>query len=213
MSADSDFRSDNSILKKAAAGLGSDISILRAAVELVRVLNRTVDANLPQEIADIVKFHSAGAAAAAVASGWVPGFGGLAAVGINAGFIWTMYGRINSKIGLPFSENVVKSIATGIATNLAAGFTGSLVLSTLFSFIPGIGSVGASAIVGGTCYALTLASGFVYLKLLTKLFLSRQDPAHMDLDSLKDAASQVIASENIKDIISNAKAGYKPPSE
>ena len=212
MSTDSDFGSDNSILKKAAAGLGSDISILRAAVELVRVLNRTVDANLPQEIADIVKFHSVGAAAA-VASGWVPGFGGLAAVGINAGFIWTMYGRINSKIGLPFSENVVKSIATGIATNLAAGFTGSLVLSTLFSFIPGIGSVGASAIVGGTCYALTLASGFVYLKLLTKLFLSRQDPAQMDLDSLKDAASQVIASENIKDIISNAKAGYKPPSE
>ena len=199
MSTDSDF--------------GSDDFILQAAEGLVRVLNRTVDANLPQEIADIVKFHSAGAAAAAVASGWVPGFGGLAAVGINAGFIWTMYGRINSKIGLPFSENVVKSIATGIATNLAAGFTGSLVLSTLFSFIPGIGSVGASVIVGGTCYALTLASGFVYLKLLTKLFLSRQDPAQMDLDSLKDAASQVIASENIKDIISNAKAGYKPPSE
>jgi hypothetical protein len=55
-----------------------------------------------------------------VASGWVPGFGGLAAAGISARFIWTMYGRINSKIGLPFSENVVKSIATGIATNLAA---------------------------------------------------------------------------------------------
>jgi hypothetical protein len=105
MSTDSDFGSYN--------------FILQAAEGLVRVLNRTVDANLPQEIADIVKFHSAGAAA--VASGWVPGFGGLAAVGINAGFIWTMYGRINSKIGLPFSENVVKSIATGIATNLAAG--------------------------------------------------------------------------------------------
>jgi hypothetical protein len=56
-----------------------------------------------------------------VSSGWVPGFGGLAAAGISARFIWTMYGRINSKIGLPFSENVVKSIATGIATNLAAG--------------------------------------------------------------------------------------------
>jgi len=191
--------------------MSSNSHILRAATELVHALNKAVDENLPKEIAEIVKFHSAGAAAAGVASGWVPGFGGLAAAGISAGFIWTMYGRINSKIGLPLSENIVKSVGTGIATNLAAYFVGGLVVSTLLSFIPGVGSVGASIIVGGACYALTLASGFVYLKLLTNLFLSGQDPTKMDDASLKEAASRVASSENIKEVISDAKAEYKPP--
>jgi len=193
--------------------MSSDSPILFAATGLVNALNKTVDGNLPKEIADIVKLHSAGAAAAGVASGWIPGFGGLAAAGISAGFIWTMYGRVNSKIGLPLGNNIVKSVGTGVVTNLAAYFVGSLLVSAVFSFIPGIGSVGASVIVGGTCYALTLASGFVYLKLLTKLFLSGKDPTKMDEDSLKEAARDVAASENMKDVISGAKAEYKPPSE
>jgi uncharacterized protein (DUF697 family) len=194
-----------------ASHSSSDSHILHAAKELVHALNKTVDENLPKEIADIVKFHSAGAAAAGVASGWIPGFGGLAAAGISAGFIWTMYGRINSKIGLPLGDNILKSVGTGIATNLAAYFVGAIVVSTVFSFLPGVGSVGASAIAGGTCYALTLASGFVYLKLLTNLFLSGKDPTKMDETSLKEAANRVAASENIKEVISNAKADYKPP--
>lgn len=190
----------------------SDLSILKAAGELIRSLNRTVDKNLPQEIADIVKFHSAGAATAGVASGWIPGFGGLAAVGISVGFIWSMYGRINSRIGLPLGDNIVKSIGTGIATNLAASFVGGIFLSTLFSFIPGIGSVGASAVGGVVCYALTLASGFVYLKLLTSLFLSGQDPTKLDSTALKEAARRIASSENVKDVISGAKSDYKQQS-
>ena len=151
----------------------SDRHILHAAQKLVHALNKTLDENLPTEIAEIVKIHSAGAAAAGVAAGWIPGAGGLAAVGICAGFIWSMYGRINAKIGLPLTENVVKSLGTGIATNLAAYFVGGLITSTIFSLLPGIGSVGASVVVGGTSYALTLASGYVYLKLLANIFLRR----------------------------------------
>lgn len=193
--------------------MSSNSHILHAATGLVKVLNKAVDSTLPQEIADIVKYHSAGAAAAGVASGWIPGFGGLAAAGISAGFIWTMYGRINSKIGLPLTDNIVKSVATGVATNLAAYFVGALVLSGVFSIFPGIGSLGASVIVGAACYALTLASGFVYLKLLTKLFLSGQDPTKMDETSLKEAANEVAANENMKEVIANAKAEYKPPAD
>lgn len=188
----------------------SDKHILEAAEKLVHALNKAVDENLPAEIADIVKTHSAGAAAAGVASGWIPGAGGLAAAGICAGFIWTMYGRINSKIGLPLTENVVKSIGTGIATNLAAYFVGGLITSTVFSILPGIGSVGASVVVGGTSYALTLASGYVYLKALTNLFLSGHDPTTMDADSIKRAADHVVANENMKTVISDAKSSYSP---
>jgi hypothetical protein len=179
----------------------------------MRCRSAAVDENMPKEIADIVKTHSAGAAAASVAAGWIPGAGGLAAAGICAGFVWTMYGRINSKIGLPLADNLVKSLATGVATNLAAGFVGALLIQTVFSIFPGLGSLAASTIAGGTGYALTLASGYVYLKLLTNLFLSGVDPTKMDEGSLKEAASHVAASENIKDVISNAKAEYKPPSK
>ncbi|HET8796553.1 MAG TPA: hypothetical protein VFO89_02635 [Thermoanaerobaculia bacterium] len=193
--------------------MSSNHHIFHAAKELVHALNRAVDENLPAEIAEIVKTHSAGAAAASVAAGWIPGAGGLAAAGICATFVWTMYGRINSKIGLPLAENLVKSLATGVATNLAAGLVGALVVQTLVSFFPGLGSVAAATIAGGTGYALTLASGYVYLKLLTKLFLGGNDPTKMDESSLKEAASRVAASENMKDVMSSAKADYKPSSK
>jgi uncharacterized protein (DUF697 family) len=191
----------------------SDRHILHAAEKLVHALNKTLDENLPAEIAEIVKIHSAGAAAAGVAAGWIPGAGGLAAVGISAGFIWSMYGRINAKIGLPLTENVVKSLGTGIATNLAAYFVGGLITSTVFSLLPGIGSVGASVVVGGTSYALTLASGYVYLKLLANIFLSGNDPTRMDVDSFKRAAENVVASENMKTVIDDAKSSYTPPKK
>lgn len=193
--------------------MSSNLHILHAAKELVEALNKAVDDNLPAEIAEIVKTHSAGAAAAGVAAGWIPGAGGLAAAGICAGFVWTMYGRINSKIGLPMTENILKSLATGVATNLATGFVGALVVQTILSIFPGIGSVAAAAVAGGTGYALTLASGYVYLKLLTKLFLDGRDPTKMDEGALKEAASRVAASENMKDVISSAKADYKPSSK
>jgi uncharacterized protein (DUF697 family) len=124
-----------------------------------------------------------------------------------------MYGRINSKIGLPLTDNLVKSLATGVATNLATGFVGVLVLQTVLSIIPGLGSIGAAALAGGTGYALTLASGYVYLKLLTRLFLSGQDPTKMDENSLSEAARHTAASENMKDIIASAKAAYKPTAK
>jgi uncharacterized protein (DUF697 family) len=189
--------------------MSSNHHLFHAAKELVETLNKAVDDNLPAEIAEIVKTHSAGAAAASVAAGWIPGAGGLAAAGICAGFIWTMYGRINSKIGLPITENIVKSLATGVATNLASGLVGALVVQTVISLFPGIGSFAAAAIAGTTGYALTLASGYVYLKLLTKLFLAGKDPTKMDESSLKEEASRVAATENMKDVISSAKAEFK----
>lgn len=193
--------------------MSADHHILHAAKELVHVLNKSVDESLPEEIAEIVKTHSAGAAAASVAAGWIPGAGGLAAAGICAGFVWTMYGRINSKIGLPLTDNLVKSLATGVATNLATGFVGALVLQTVFSIFPGLGSVAASTIAGATGYALTLAAGYVYLKLLIELFLDGGDPTKMDESVLKENASRVAAGEDMKDFISSAKASYKKSSK
>ena len=186
-----------------------DAILRKSAGALVRELDNVVDKTLPDKLAEIVKDHSKGAAIAGVAAGWVPGAGGVAAAVISGGFIRTMYGRINGEIELPISENVLKSLASGLATNLAAYVIGGIVMSTAFSLIPGLGNVGASVIAGGTCYALTLASGYVYMQLLTNLFRSGQNPSTMSLDALKRAAAAVVEAEDIKGVMKEAKAGYK----
>jgi len=185
------------------------VMVAQKLLTTMRHLDRGVDSCTPQEIADIIKFHSKGAAAAGVAAGWVPGAGGTAATVIAAGFIWTMYGRINSKIGLTFSKSILKTLASGIATNLAGALVGTLVVNAVFSFFPGLGNIAASAIAGGVCYALTLASGIVYLKILTNIFSAGVDPTSVDIDTLKTMANDIASDINMKEIYEAAKEEVK----
>ncbi|MFN9650717.1 MAG: hypothetical protein ACK58Z_20095 [Pseudanabaena sp.] len=173
-------------------------------------LDQIVDDNLPYQIADIVKFHSKGAAAAAVGSAWIPGAGGTAAILASAGFIWSMYSRIGSEINLPMSENILKTLGSGVATNLASGMAASWVMSSVFSLFPGIGSIGASVVMGGTCYALTLASGYVYLKIMTALFISGVDPTKMSEQELNNMAKNIANDSDVKDVMNTARQAYKP---
>ena len=173
-------------------------------------LDQIVDDNLPYQIADIVKFHSKGAAAAAVGSACIPGAGGTAAILASAGFIWSMYARIGSEINLPMSENILKTLGSGVATNLASGMAASWVMSSVFSLFPGIGSIGASVVMGGTCYALTLASGYVYLKIMTALFISGVDPTKMSEQELNNMAKNIANDSDVKDVMNTARQAYKP---
>jgi hypothetical protein len=50
--------------------------MLNQATKMVEAMDKTMDDNLPQNIAEIVKFHAKGAAAAALGSAWIPGAGG-----------------------------------------------------------------------------------------------------------------------------------------
>ena len=186
-----------------------DEHLLREAQHLVEAMDKKVDDLFPHEIADIVKFHSKGAAAAALASAWIPGVGGTAAVATSAGFIWSMYARIGKKIGLPLGKNVLKSLAAGVATNLAAAVVGAIALSTALSFIPGLGSIGASVIMGATCYALTLASGYVYLKIMTKLFKKGIDLSTVSEQELKDMAASAAKESDVREFIKEAKADFR----
>ena len=88
--------------------------MLHAAYELVQSLDKMTDDSLPQEIADVVKLH----AKLAVGSAWVPVPGADVAAGaVN---IWSMYLRINGKIGMKLGESILKTIASAVATNLAS---------------------------------------------------------------------------------------------
>jgi len=178
----------------------TDQKLIMAAVALIGSLDKLTDKSLPNEIAKIVKLHSKGAAITAIGTGLLPGVGGTAATVASAGFIWSMYLRINKKIGLTISKSIIKTVAAGVATNLAAGVVAALVGSTILS-LTGIGVVGASAIMGITCYALTLASGFIYLKILTNIFKAGKDPSTLSAEAIKEMANNVLKNENIKELI------------
>ena len=136
--------------------------LLKASIKLVGVMDKTADENLPKEIADVVKLHSK----LALGSAWIPVPGADMAAG--AASIWGMYVRINSKLGIPFGENVMKSIGSGVATNLASYVAMGTVASAL-KFIPGIGTLTGAAIMSASLYGLTMASGWVYLNALCAL--------------------------------------------
>lgn len=183
--------------------------LLRQAITLVKAMDRAADRSLPHEIAGIVKFHSKGAAAAALASAWIPGAGGAAATVTSAGFIWSMYSRIGAKLGLPFRKNVLKSLASGVATNLAAAVAGVIAMSTLLTFFPGLGNVAATVIMGATCYALTLASGYIYLKIMTKLFSNGVDLTKVSEKELKELAASAAKDADVQDVIKEAKVEFR----
>jgi uncharacterized protein (DUF697 family) len=193
-------------------GMGkSEEALLEAAKALVEIASDIVDDAAPKEIVEIIKTHAVGAAAAGVASGWIPGAGGTIASVAAAGFVWTMYGRINARINLPMSENLLKSIATGVLTNLGAYMVGTVAISALVSFVPGIGSFAASVAVGSISFALTVGSGLVYMKVLHAFFASGQDPTKMSSDALKAAADGVISRESasIREVMNSARSDYK----
>ncbi len=183
--------------------------LIAQATKLIKAMDKTVDNNLPNEIAEIVKFHAKAASVSALAAAWVPGVGSPGVALASAGIIWSMYGRIGAKIDLPFSQNILKSLASGMAINLAAGYLSSMAFATTISFIPILGGIGASAIMGATCYALTVASGYVYLKTMTMLFSQGIDPTSLNEEELKQQAKTASNEDDVGEVIKEAKQEFK----
>ena len=181
----------------------------KAAVTLCKALHKAGPTVLGQEIADIVEKHSIGAAATGLGAAWLPGIGATAALATSAGFVWSMYYRINSKIGVPFSKNILKSLGTAVASNLVASAVGSVVISTALSFLPGIGNVAASVLMAGVVFSLTWSCGLVYLKILTRFAESNIDLNNVGEDDLKKMAREVMEGENVKEMMKQAKQQFK----
>jgi len=177
--------------------------LFKVAVELAKALDKTADENLPGKLAGIVKLHSG----IAVGSAFIPVPGAdIAAAAAN---IWTMYVRINKELELPFSENFIKSLATGIVTNLGAGLVASMVIGSAFKFIPGLGSVGGAAMIGATIYGVTLTAGIIYMKAISKL-LTNKKSSQVNEENLKTAVDEIMKDkQSVQTIIKNAKEGYK----
>lgn len=177
--------------------------VRHTAAELVKVLDKVVDANLPDRLAGIVKLH----AGLAVGSVLIPIPG--ADLAASAANVWTMYVRINKEIEVPFSENFLKSVATGVATNIGANAAVVMVLGSAFKFIPGLGSLGGAAVMAATIYGVTIAAGVVYMKAITMMLKSKGSGGTES--DLKDAVDEVMSDKNaVKNIFTEAKKDYKP---
>ena len=174
--------------------------LLKASIKLVGVMDKTADENLPKEIADVVKLHSK----LALGSAWIPVPGADMAAG--AASIWGMYVRINSKLGIPFGENVMKSIGSGVATNLASYVAMGTVASAL-KFVPGIGTLAGAAIMSASLYGLTMASGWVYLNALCAL--AEKKGNNFSVSDISSAVNSMLKDKSaIKEFIDSAKKSY-----
>ena len=178
-----------------------DRKLLTSSIELVKLMDKAADSTLPQQIADVVKLHSK----LAVGSAWIPIPGADVAAG--AANIWGMYARINNKLGIPFGENVLKSIGSAVATNLASYIAFSGFASAL-KFIPGIGSVGGAVLMSASLYAVTLASGWVYLQALSAL-VKKKGTSFNESDIGNAVNTMLKDKSTIKDFIDSAKKTYK----
>ena len=164
-------------------------------------MDKAADETLPTEIANVVKLHSK----LAVGSAWIPIPGADMAAG--AANIWGMYARVNSKLGLPFGENVMKSIGSGVATNLASYLALSGVASAL-KFIPGIGSFGGAMLMSASLYGVTLASGWIYLQALCSL--AERKGSSFNVSDISTAVNSLLRDKStIQDFINSAKNAYK----
>lgn len=176
-------------------------SLIQTAIKLVELMDKTADQALPTEIANVVKLHSK----LAVGSAWIPVPGADMAAG--AANIWGMYIRINNKLGIPFGENVMKSIGSGVATNLASYLAISGIASAA-KFIPVFGTIGGAVLMSASLYGVTLASGWIYLQALCALV--KKKGTSFNASDISGAVKDFLKEEStIKDFIDAAKKTYK----
>lgn len=151
------------------------------------------------------------AAVAGVGSGWLPGAGALVATGAWVAAIWGMYVKINKDLGITIKDNVLKSLASALLTNLIASVGGIILMlvgSTLLSLIPGLGTAGAIAIDGAIGYVTVFASGVLYIKLLTKLFKAGNG-FNLSENNVKRMAKDIITESDVEKIIKEGKKSFK----
>ncbi len=174
--------------------------IYPAAVLAVKSLDREMRTTLPDEIVDCIQLH----AGLAVAAAWIP-VGGLDVAALTAN-IWTMYVRINKLLGISFSENMMKSIGSAVAANLASNLAITGVAAVL-KYIPLVGTVTGGAVMSATMYGTTIGAAWIYLMAIVHWVKKGKGSG----DDLKSCVNDVMSqnSGKINDIINSEKSNYK----
>ena len=173
--------------------------LLKLAKELVDVLDRGAEVLLPKQIVNVVKLHSK----IAVGAAWLPTGFDVAAGGVN---IWSMYIRINNKLGIEVKKNSIKTVSSGVVANLSS-YAVMLAASEGIK-ATGVGYIPAAIMETAVMYALIITSGWVYLKAL--LWLAKKNNGSIDSGKLSDAVTEVLKdSKVIKDFMTKVTDYFK----
>lgn len=192
-------------MKELKTGNAEIDALTKAAMTLLDVIKKTddlADQIYPEEIVDIVKLHAKLATASALIP--IPGVDLIA----SATSIWSMYVRLNNKLEIPFKENAMKTIVSGISTNLL-GYVVSLGVGSGLKLIPGVGTIVGTTIMLAGLYATTLASGWIYIKVLT--LLAQKNGGLISFEGFQSEIKNFMVNNKgeIKEFIKSATVFYR----
>lgn len=190
-------------------GIMSKMALQSAVDTVVQEANQKGVAVSTDDLMKLVKTHAAGASASMMAAGVIPGAGSTIAMGIEIGFVWSMYYRICTKLGINVKKNVLKSLGSAFITNIAASIAAELIAGTVLSFIPGIGSVGAAAVNGLMGYSITYYSGVIFMNLLVRVFKAGHSLDNMSSDQMKVMMKDLTQTVSFSSVKDEAKQAYK----
>ena len=162
-----------------------------------------------EDIEKIVITHALGAAAAAVAAGWIPGAGGAIATGIAISFTLTMYYRLCKECGITMKKNIMKAVVSVAVAEIAAYFSVIIVTEIALSFIPGLGNVATTFIAGFVNFAMVYIAGLLFLMMMVKVFKAKKSVENMSEEELKEYMKESATKENIAKMYKEAKETYK----
>lgn len=167
------FKKNNPILKEAK------VSVDRVAAK-----------HLSQKLMDVIKKHANVVSLAGMADAIpIPEAGAAVAIGAVIASTWKMYAGINECLGISISENKLKSMASGVVSNLAGngvGYAAHSVANGVATSVPIFGNV-VGAVGGCVANRASLyTSAATYLNIMCKIMSSG---GTFDENSLSDLTS------------------------
>ena len=182
--------------------MGYETAILHTAARQLSVYYKNSD-----EIVQSVMNHALAAAGSAALSGALPGAGSTIAIGVSTGIIVKMYISLGKMLGIHIGNGVLKAMAS--ALDVAGSVAASLGASTILSFVPGIGTLGAAAITGITNFGYVYLAGIIYIKMITKILESGKSISNMSEEEILKELKKTTNTVNMKEAMKEAKTAYK----
>ena len=146
--------------------------LAHAMKALMEETNGIIKENQAEKAQTTIQACAITAAASGVGASIFPGMGGLVMTAVAVGAVWVMYAKINKDLGISIKDNVLKSLASAVLSNILAN-AGALLLAfvaaAIIGFIPGLNFLVAPA-QAMIAYLAVFAAAIIYINLLRKLF-------------------------------------------
>lgn len=184
--------------------MGYETAILHTAARQLSIYYKNSD-----EIVQSVMNHALAAAGSAALSGALPGAGSTIALGVSTGIIVKMYISLGKMLGIHIGNGVLKAMASALVADIAGSAAASLGASTILSFVPGIGTLGAAAITGITNFGYVYLAGIIYIKMIAKILESGKSISNMSEEEILKELKKTTNTVNMKEAMKEAKTAYK----